>query len=133
MTDPYNGTSGETRMSRLKKSALWLMVVLVLQTMGPALACLAPVRGSAQHACCRKMAQDCGALMGGDQSCCRMERSQNPTEPGTVFSFERGHELDCTPVALAPERDAASSAEWRAVLTAPPPDTSPGRSSVLRI
>jgi hypothetical protein len=120
-------------MSRLKCSALWLMMVLVLQTMGPALSCLVPTRGSTQHACCRHMAKACGALMGDDQSCCRVERSQNPTEPGTVFSFERGHELDYTPAEISPQRDAVAAAEWHAVLSAPPPDTSPGKSSILRI
>ena len=120
-------------MSRFRSSALWLMMVLVLQTMGPALACLASAHGTGRHACCRKMAMDCGAVMNGNQSCCRMERNQNPTEPGTVFSFERGHEIDYLPVAIVPQRDSVSAAEWHAVLSAPPPDASPGKSSVLRI
>jgi hypothetical protein len=119
-------------MSRLKSSVLWLMLVLVLQTMGPTLACLVPARGSAQPACCREMAKDCGSSMGSDQSCCRVEQSQNSTEPGAVFSLENGHELNYTPVMIAPQRDTAA-AVWQAVLSAPPPDISPGQSSVLRI
>jgi hypothetical protein len=120
-------------MNRLKKSALWLVLVLVLQTMGPALACMMPANGPARHACCQKMAKDCGAAMGSDQSCCRMERSQTPTEPGALFSLESGHELNLVAAAIVPQRDSATAAEWRAVLSAPPPDTSPGKSSVLRI
>ena len=120
-------------MSRLKSSALWLMMVLVLQTMGPALACMVPASGSSQHACCQKMAMNCGAAMSGDQSCCRMERSQTPTEPGALFSFETGHEFNFLPTAVSQWDDSVSAAEWRAVSGAPPPDTSPGKSSVLRI
>ena len=120
-------------MSRLKMSALWLVMVLMVQTMEPTLACMMPAHGSTRHACCQKMAKDCGAAMGSDQSCCRMERSQTPTEPGTLFSLESGHELNLVAAANVPQRDSAATAEWRAVLSAPPPDNSPGKSSVLRI
>jgi hypothetical protein len=120
-------------MSRLKTSALWLVMVLMVQTMGPTLACMMPARGTARHACCQKMATDCGAAMSADQSCCRMERSEAPSEPGVLFSLERGHELNLVAAAIVPQRESNAAGEWRAVLAAPPPDTSPGKSSVLRI
>jgi len=135
MVDSYNRYSecNGSRMSRLKSRALCLLLVLVLQTIGPAFACAVPALGSAKHACCRQMATDCGSAMGGDPSCCRMDRSQTPTEPGTVFSVENGHELNYVAVAAAPRIDSSAASVWRAVSSAPPPDTSPSNSSVLRI
>lgn len=135
MMDTYNEEHRceHLRMSRLKSGALWLMMVLVLWTVVPSSACLLTARGTAHRACCQQKAPDCSRAMCSDGNCCRMERGQTAAEPGAVFSVERGHELEFVPATIQPLLKSDAASELSTVASAPAPDTSPGKSSILRI
>jgi hypothetical protein len=83
-----------------------MLVITVLWAVTPAVACLLPTRPmtAAEHECCRKMAHQCGPFA----------------------------------VAVVPQTaivliNPTSVAMHLAALEAPPPEASPGCSSILRI
>lgn len=112
-----------------RKSAWFLLVIVLLSAALPGLACLAPAHHSA---CCQEMMQDCGSSMTMPDSCCKM-RSTDPNLPPAL--------------ALHPENTGLSSQVFVASILMPPanvialvtsaetPPSSPAssRSSILRI
>jgi hypothetical protein len=117
----------------MRKGALWLLVLVVSWTATPLLVCAASPSRAHIPPCCRAMAQHCDQAMGMSGTCCTGEKQQLPVEPATTLSLESTHDLAFVPVGTAPEAKTASSAQQRAADSAPAPDTSPGRTSILRI
>jgi hypothetical protein len=120
-------------MVRIRKSALLLLVLVVTWTMTPLLTCaLAPGRAH-MPACCRAMAQHCDQATGMSGVCCTAQKPELPATPVTTLSLESSHEAAFMPVGMAPQTETASTAELRSADLGPLPDTSPGRTSILRI
>jgi hypothetical protein len=117
----------------MRKGALLLLVLMVTWTATPLLVCAATSSRAHVPPCCRAMAQPCGqaTLMSG--SCCTVEKTQLPVEPVTTLSLESSHNVAFVPAGAGPEVQTASAAQLRAADAAPAPDTSPGRTSILRI
>lgn len=124
-----------------RKCAILVLVVMVLSTVAPALACLAP---SATHACCPSsmsgnmpgmMQQDnSAATMSPNNSCCTLRSPASTVPPERAAS-----ELNSA-TALAPQDGinpavlaAQSSPFGSGAAKAPPPRSFLGGITILRI
>jgi hypothetical protein len=117
-----------------RKVALLILAAVVLWTAMPAAACVLTMRSSARPSCCGEMAPD--GNMGGMKmtpACCRIHATAAAVTPVPPFSPE--HSLKplfvAYPTSLEPS--ATPDAGWRNALEAPPPRSSAGAISVLRI
>jgi hypothetical protein len=118
------------------KGALAMLVVTVLWAVTPAIACMIPVRPmtQAEHECCKKMAQQCGSsAMPSSHSCCQGHERDTAVSPVPTYSPTRPFDVAMVPqtavLLIASEPILPTSA----TLEAPPPEASPGCSSILRI
>jgi len=122
------------RVSRT--GALTMLVITVLWAATPAIACLVPMHQmtKAEHDCCLKMAQECGSsMMPSSHSCCHGHQRDTAVSPVATYSPTRPFD-----VAMVPQVSillvASPSVSLQVVaLEAPPPESSPGCSAVLRI
>jgi hypothetical protein len=119
-----------------RKGALAMLVITVLWAVTPAIACMIPLRPmtQAEHECCKKMAQQCGSsAMPSSHSCCQEHEREGAVSPVPTYSPTRPFDVAIIPqtavLLIASEPTFQSSA----VLEAPPPEASPGCSSILRI
>src|SRR5215469_18377818 len=119
-----------------RKGALTILVVTVLWAVTPAIACMIPTRPTtqAEHECCKKMAQRCGSsAMPSSHSCCQGHERDTAVSPVPTYSPTRSFDVAIVPqtavLLIASEPILPSSA----ALEAPPPEASPGCSSILRI
>src|SRR4051812_37741521 len=119
-----------------RKGALAMLVVTVLWAVTPAIACMIPVRPmtQAEHECCKKMAEQCGSsAMPSSHSCCQGHERNTAVSPVPTYSPSRPFDLAILPqitvLLIAREPILTTSA----ALAAPPPEASPGCSSILRI
>jgi hypothetical protein len=122
------------RVSRT--GALAMLAITVLWAATPAIACLVPMHQmtKAEHDCCLKMAQECGSsMMPSSHSCCQGHHRDNAVSPVTTYAPTRPFDVAIipqTPTLLA----ATSLVPLKSLaLEAPPPEESPGCSSILRI
>jgi hypothetical protein len=119
-----------------RKGALTMLVVTVLWAVTPAIACMIPLRPMthAEHECCKKMAQQCGSsAMPSSHSCCQGHQREGAISPVPTYSPTRPFDVAIIPqtavLLVASEPILLASG----ALEAPPPEASPGFSSILRI
>lgn len=118
-----------------KTGALTILAITVLWAATPAIACLVPMHQmtKAEHDCCLKMARECGSsMMSSSHSCCRGHGHDTAVSPVTTYSPTRPFD-----VAIVPQISillvASQSVSLHVPLETPPPESSPGCSSILRI
>jgi hypothetical protein len=113
-----------------------MLVITVLWAVTPAIACLVPMRAmtQAERDCCLKMAQECGSsMMPSSHSCCQGHRHDTAVSPVTTYSPTRPVDVAIVPqisILLVMSQSASPRVQ---ALEAPPPESSPGCSSILRI
>ncbi len=113
-----------------------MTLTAVLWAVTPAVACFLPMHPMtpAEHECCRKMAQQCGSsLMPSSHSCCQEHQRDDAVNPVSTYSPTRPFSVAIVPQAAFVLIDSALIAPLSAALEAPPPESSPGCTSVLRI
>jgi hypothetical protein len=113
-----------------------MLVITVLWAATPAIACLVPMRAmtQAEHDCCAKMAQECGSsMMPSSHSCCQVHRHDTAVTPVSNYSPTRPFDVAVVPqTAILPVAKTSSIVSTTAFET-PPPESSLGCSSTLRI
>jgi hypothetical protein len=121
-------------MLRSRKGALLLLVVAAFWSALPLFACLLAGHASDRSACCTEMERNC-PMQSADMNspCCRTHSGDAAVVPETSSAPEHGPITALVPhpdagAILAATRDAIGC-----IPEAPPPDTSPGASSILRI
>lgn len=122
------------RVSRI--GALTMLVITVLWAATPAIACLVPMRAmtQAEHDCCLKMAQECGSsMMPSSHSCCQGHQHDPVVSPVTTYSPTRPSDVAIVPQISIQLIASQSVSIHVQALEAPPPESSPGCSSILRI
>jgi hypothetical protein len=122
------------RVSR--SGALTMLVVTVLWAATPAIACLVPMRPMTQseHECCKKMAEQCGSsAMPSSHSCCQGQERDRAVSPVPTYSPTRPFAVAIGPQTAILLMATASVSTGSPALEAPPPESSPGCSSILRI
>jgi hypothetical protein len=124
-------------MMRVSKvGALAMTVIAVLWAVTPAIACLVPVQQMtpAEHECCRKMAQQCGSsVMPSSHSCCQGHQRETAVSPVSSYPPSRPFALTIVLPSSIVLAGSALTSPLSPVLEAPPPESSPGCRSVLRI
>lgn len=113
-----------------------MLVITVLWAATPAIACLVPMRAmtQAEHDCCLKMAQECGSsMMPSSHSCCQGHRHDIAVSPVTTYSLTRPFDVAIVPQTSILLIASQSVSLHVPALEAPPPESSPGCSSILRI
>jgi hypothetical protein len=119
-----------------RKGALTMLVVTVLWAVTPAIACMIPIRPmtQAEHECCKKMAQQCGSSsMSSSHSCCQGHERDTAVSAVPTYSPTRPFDVAIVPQTAALLIASEPILPSVAALEAPPPEASPGCSSVLRI
>jgi hypothetical protein len=111
-----------------RKSALAMLMVVVLWTAMPALSCLLP---AAQHACCRGMAESCSSPAMSHQSCCQVH-SPDATIPLVRTSAPEHPLALASPAADMQIHQTLNTAALQ-MAEATPPASPPGDNSILRI
>jgi hypothetical protein len=92
------------------------------------------MQSNARGACCGDMAQ--GGPMDGMKiipACCRIRATDPAFTPVPPFSPEHSLKPQFVAYPTSLERSATTDAGWRNVLEAPPPKSSAGGISILRI
>ena len=119
-----------------RTSALTMLVITVLWAATPAIACLVPMHQmtKAEHECCMKMARECGSsMMPSSHSCCRGHHRDTAVSPVAPYSPTRPFDVTIVPQVSIPLIANSSASLHVLALEAPPPESSPGCSAVLRI
>lgn len=119
-----------------KTGALMMLVITVLWAATPAIACLVPMHQmtKAEHDCCMKMAQECGSsMMPSSHSCCRGHQRDTAVSPVATYSPTRPFDVAIVPQVSILLVARPSVSFHMTALEAPPPESSPGSSAVLRI
>jgi hypothetical protein len=119
-----------------RKGALAMLVVTVLWAVTPAIACMIPMRPMtrAEHECCKKMAQQCGSsAMPSSHSCCPGHERDTAVSPVPTYSRTRPFDVAIVPQTAVLLIASEPILPISAALEAPPPEASPGCSSILRI
>jgi hypothetical protein len=132
LLSPRSGTL--MRVSRV--GALTMTLIAVLWAVTPAVACLLPAHQMtpAEHECCHKMAQQCGSLaMPSSHSCCQVHQRESAVSPVTTYSPTRLFSLAIIHQTSFILISSTSISPRSRALEAPPPESSRGCSSVLRI
>jgi hypothetical protein len=113
-----------------------MILIAVLWAVTPAIACLVPMHQMtpAEHECCRKMAQQCGSsVMPSNHSCCHGHQRDTAVSPVPTYPPNRPFALAIVPPSIIVPIDSARASSLSPALEAPPPTSSPGCISVLRI
>ncbi len=116
-----------------RKGAAVLLAAWVLWIASPVVSCFLGA-SPAQRACCRSMSTHCDSpAMAGESACCQAQPQSANLTPLTLDTSDHAQHaaLIVQPVRL-PLLVAVDSA-LRSTMNAPPPDTSPGVLSSLRI
>lgn len=117
-----------------RKGVLSMLAVVVLWTAMPASACLLAMHPAGQPACCRGMAQECGATaMGASDSCCQAHPQNAAVTPVPPYTLQHSQKLAFVPHLSGLQLNASSGAECRTAFEAPPPKFPPGGAFALRI
>jgi hypothetical protein len=126
-----------TLMQVSRTGALTMTLVTVLWAVTPTVACFLPMpaMSAAERECCHKMAHQCGsAVMPASHSCCQTSHQRDSViSPALTYSPARHFNMVVVPrSAFVPIHSASVSRHFLAS-EAPPPEPSPGCSSILRI
>src|SRR5690349_6426730 len=119
-----------------KPGAVTMTLIAVLWAVTPAIACLVPMHQTtlAEHECCLKMAQQCGSsVMPSSHSCCQGHQRDTAVSPVPTYPPNRPFALAIAPPSTIVPVDSALTLPLSPALEAPPPTSSPGDTSVLRI
>lgn len=119
-----------------RTGALTMLVITVLWAATPAVACLVPMHQmtKAEHDCCMKMAQECGSsMMPSSHSCCQGHQRDTAVSPVATYSPTRPFDVAIVPQVSILLLASPSVSLHVPALEAPPPDSSPSYSAVLRI
>ena len=119
-----------------RKGALAMLVITVLWVVTPAIACMIPLRPmtQAEHECCNKMAQQCGSsARPSSHSCCQGHEREGAVSPVPTYSPTRPFDVAIVPQTAVLLVASGPVLPTSAALEAPPPEASPGCSSILRI
>jgi hypothetical protein len=116
-----------------RKVALLMLAAVILWTAMPVSACVLTMQSSARPACCDGMAKVAMSGMKVLPACCRIRATEPALTPISPFSPEQSLKplLVAYPTSL--ERSIATHDGWRNAQETPPPRTSAGRISILRI
>jgi len=110
-----------------------MLVVAMIWSTLPASACLAAPLSMGSRACCRGMAQNCPMRgMSASGLCCPAHRV-NAVAPEVLSSPEHAQTAGFLPCHASLAAHAAPRVANQVALEAPPPGSSPGKNSVLRI
>ena len=116
--------------------ALLMLVITVLWAATPAIACLVPMHQmtKAEYDCCLKMAQECGSsMMPSNHSCCHGHQRDTAVSPVAKYSPTRPFDVAIVPQTAILLISHPSVSLNVPPLEAPPPESSLGSSSILRI
>lgn len=116
-------------MALQKKGALLMLIAILLWTAAPALACLSEGNMRAEHDCCAVM-QTCDTTM--TTSCCQLAPRNSTPAVASEYSPEHDQQPGLLSQALFLSSSTYSKPTQTANLSVLP-DSSAGRSSVLRI
>ena len=119
-----------------RTGALIMLAITVLWAATPAIACLVPMHTmtQAEHDCCLKMAQECGSsMMPSSHSCCQVQRHDTSVTPVSTYSPTRPFDVAVVPQMAIPLLVNTSNFARMEACETPPPESSPGGSSILRI
>jgi hypothetical protein len=119
-----------------RKGALAMLVITILWAVTPAIACTIPLRPmtQAEQECCEKMAQQCGSsAMPSSHSCCQGHEREGAVSPVPTYSPTRPFDLAIVPQIAVLLIGSEPILPTSTALEAPPPEASPGCSSILRI
>lgn len=127
-----------TLMGMTRARALALLAIALLWAITPTMACVLPgaTMTPAEHECCHRMAEQCGSsMMPASHSCCKAQAPTNtvlpqaqtagPVRPLTVAVIP--------PAAFLAALPTLTLRSHLSFLHPPPPEPSPGCSSILRI
>jgi hypothetical protein len=130
-SEPKSGTL----MQVSKAGALTMTLVAILWAVTPALACLIPMQQMtpAERECCRKMAQQCGSSVMQSHSCCQGHQRDAAIGPVPTYASTRPFNVAIVPQTSIVQIVSACVSRLSPALEAPPPESSPGCTSVLRI
>src|SRR5215831_17728427 len=119
-----------------RAGAVTMLVITVLWAATPAIACLVPMHQmtKAEHDCCLKMAQECGSsMMPSSHSCCQGHQRDTAVSPVATYSPTRPFDVAIVPQVSILLVASPSVLLHIVALESPPPESSPGCNSVLRI
>src|SRR5215468_2552710 len=119
-----------------RAGAVTMLVITVLWAATPAIACLVPMHQmtKAEHDCCLKMAQECGSsMMPSSHSCCQAHQRNTAMSPVATYSPIRPVDVATVPQVSMLLVASPSVSLHVVALEAPPPESSPGCSAILRI
>ena len=119
-----------------RAGALTMLVITVLWAATPAIACLVPMHHmtKGERDCCMKMAQECGSsMMPSSHSCCQGHQHDTAVSPVATYSPTRPFDVAIVPQVSILLVESPSLSLHVPALEAPPPEASPGYSSILRI
>jgi hypothetical protein len=120
-------------MKRGRRNALLMLVVAILWTAMPAVACSLTPDTMAQPACCTGMPSDCGQVGMASNLCCQVHGNSPVFSPAPLYSSEHLQSSAVVPhqgfLQSPPDIGTATSR----LSNTPPPTASPGSISVLRI
>ncbi|MGA7857284.1 MAG: hypothetical protein WCA11_05135 [Terracidiphilus sp.] len=123
-------------MTWSRKSALLMLAMTVFWTAVPASACLLAMPTTGQHSCCRAMTMELACAPAGttaNRSCCQVGRQDPAVPPVPLSTSKHSQRLAYVPNQAALQAPTSQSAACRNALEAPPPKSSPGGISILRI
>ena len=135
-TDAYNLQSGRMPVNWGRKSALFMLAVVVLWTAMPAAACLLGMQQAGRPDCCKQMEMGpdcCSPVMGASGACCQIQGQNFIVSPAQPYSPEHSQRLVSMPHATALEESGRSRIAYRNASKAPPPKFPPGGAFALRI
>jgi len=123
-------------VTRGRKGALLMLALMVFWTAAPASVCLLAMPVAGQHGCCDAAAMTLTCAPAGmtvNGSCCQVSRPIPAVPPVPLSSSERLQRLAFVANQAALQVSTSSGAVYRNALEAPPPKSSPGGISILRI
>jgi hypothetical protein len=123
-------------MTMAKKSALFLLAITVFWTTMPSSACLLTMHTTERHSCCGIMNMTLACVPAGtttNRSCCQIGHEELALSQVSQSSSEHSQRLAFVPIRASLQAPTSHGAMCRNVQEAPPPKSSPGGISVLRI
>lgn len=117
-----------------RKGAFLLLAAVVLWTAAPAFACIALMHPAENSRCCHSMGSNCPMPDAGlSSSCCLIHGGDTLAATAPSYSTEQPHQLFISESPAGYVGHAGPNSVIRPAFDAPPPDPSPGGSSILRI